>query len=155
MKIIEDTRNQQGKHILLNEDLTKLGHEVIRSKLYVGDYSRLDNMQICIDTKKDWIELAGNICGKQHQRFREECKRAREAGIQLVVLVEEACGVEKWTSPVRKNGKKICHVEPLTLSKAMKTMAEKYGVRFIHCSKVETANMIIKILGGKKWQENE
>lgn len=148
MIIVEDTRNQIGKHQLLNKQLTDLGYEVVRTKLYVGDYTRLDNMSICIDTKKDWVELAGNICGKQHTRFREECLRAKSAHIRLFVLVEEEISIEEWNSPRRRNGSKICNVSKEILNKAMSTMSGKYGVQFLNCSKKETAKKIIEILGG-------
>ncbi len=148
MIIVEDTRNQLGKHKRLNEDLEFLGHQVIRSKLYVGDYSRIDDMTVCIDTKKDWVEVAGNICGKQHSRFREECLRAKNAQIRLVILVEEEVPIETWKSPKKRNGEEICRVSGGVLRKAMATMTEKYGVEFLNCSKTDTANKIIELLGG-------
>lgn len=149
MIILEDTRNQIGKHKTLNENLKALGHTVIRSKLYVGDYAKLNDQTICIDTKKDWLELASNICGKQHARFRSECERALACDIQLIVLIEEAVDLENWTSPVRRTTKKpICSVNPYTLKKAMDTMTERYNVQFMHCSKEYTAELIAKILGG-------
>ncbi len=86
MILFEDTRNQIGKHKRLNADLEKLGHTVERTKLYVGDYADASNMKVYVDTKKDWVELAGNICGKQHERFRNECLRAQNMGYKLVFL---------------------------------------------------------------------
>lgn len=149
MQIVEDTRNQKGKHSKLNQQLLDKGVCVIRSKLYVGDYTRLDNMSVCIDTKKDWVELAGNICGAQHTRFRNECIRAQNAGIRLIILVEEETPILEWISPKKRNGENISNVDPKTLAKAMATMTEKYGVEFRNCDKSKTAEMIIKILGGK------
>lgn len=147
--IVEDTRNQIGKHKALNDEFNKLGVPVIRSKLYVGDYSRLDDQTVCIDTKKDWIELAGNICGKQHERFRNECMRARDADISLIVLVEEETPILEWKAPIKRNGQAISRVSPAMLSKAMSTMSDKYGVRFIHCAKSESAALILKMLRKK------
>lgn len=149
MVLIEDTRNQIGKHKALNDQLSSLGVVVVRSKLYVGDYARIDDLTTCIDTKKDWVEVAGNICGKQHERFRAECVRAKEAGIRLVILVEEEVPIEQWKSPRKRNGGLISHVSSEVLSKAMKTMTEKYGVAFVNCNKNDTAKTIIELLGGK------
>lgn len=149
MILIEDTRNQIGKHKTLNDEFNKLGVPVIRNKLYVGDYARMDNLTICIDTKKDWVELAGNICGKQHERFRDECLRARNAQIRLIILVEEEIPIEAWKSPKKRNGALISHTSNIALSKAMKTMSEKYGVEFMNCGKDQTAKTILKILGGQ------
>ena len=143
MIIVEDTRNQLGKHRQLNADLHKLGHEVIRNKLYVGDYARLDNQTVCIDTKKNWRELASNICGKQHDRFRWECVRATNTHIRLIILVEEETPVELWKSRPQV-GKKA--IEGTILAKAMRTMTERYGVEFMHCHKNLTASKIIEIL---------
>lgn len=148
MILVEDTRNQIGKHKTLNDEFNKLGIAVVRSKLFVGDYSRLDDMTTCIDTKKDWVELAGNICEKQHERFRNECLRAVNAQIRLVVLVEEETPIQHWQSPKKRNGRLISQVSNIVLSKAMKTMTEKYGVEFINCDKTKTAETILKILGG-------
>ena len=146
MIVFEDTRNQVGKHKAINDSLNTMGIPVHRTKLFVGDYTRLDNMTVCIDTKQDWVEVAGNICGKQHERFRNECLRAQHAGIKLVVLVEEEMPIEQWESPKRRNGTLICHVSKAILMKAMLTMAEKYGVEFVNCAKSETAKKIVQIL---------
>lgn len=92
MILLEDTRNVIGKHILKNKYFAENGIEVRRTKLYVGDYTLPDNQSVCIDSKKDIQELIGDICGKQHERFRAECERAKEAGIKLIVLVENEDG---------------------------------------------------------------
>lgn len=149
MIIVEDTRNQIDKHKKINEDLEQLGIKVIRSKLYVGDYTLLNDQTICIDTKKDWLEVAGNICGKQHKRFREECLRAKNVGIKLIILVEESTPLEIWEAPKKRNGQQISQVNKETLQKAIITMEEKYNIQFINCSKYDTAETIINILGGE------
>lgn len=150
MIIVEDTRNQIGKHDKLNKDLENLGVKVVRSKLYVGDYSLLSDQTVCIDTKKDWLEVAGNICGKQHERFRAECLRAKEAEILLIILVEEETPVELWKSPQNRLKVPLTRVSCETLSKAIKTMTEKYGVKFVNCNKNDTAKKILELLKGGK-----
>lgn len=57
-----------------------------QEKLYCGDYQSLDNAKLCIDRKKDLQELCGNVC-QQHERFKAELIRAREAGIQLPLQI--------------------------------------------------------------------
>ena len=153
MIIIEDTRNQIGKHKTLNETLRSMGIKVIRSKLYVGDYSRLDNQTVCIDTKKDWLELVTNLT-KQHQRFRDECLRAKESQIKLFVLVEQNIPAYRWKSPVKRNGKAISQVKGEVLQKIMNTMKEKYDVEFIYCDKKQTAQRLLELLGGKDEGKN-
>ena len=88
MLILCDSRQQEGKHDLKERWFASHGIETRRTKLYVGDYTLPTNQSICIDTKKDIQELVSDICGKQHERFRNECLRAQEAGIKLIILTE-------------------------------------------------------------------
>lgn len=92
MILLEDTRNQTGKHDKKNEFFKLNGIEVRRTKLYTGDYTLPTNQSICVDTKKDIQELVGDICGKSHERFRNELIRAQESGIKLYILVENEGG---------------------------------------------------------------
>lgn len=98
--LIEDTRNQPGKHKAKNEYWKSQGIKVIRSKLPCGDYALLTDMSMVIDSKKDLQELTSNICGKQHERFRRECQLAQDNGIQLIILVEnqreQIKGTDVW-----------------------------------------------------------
>lgn len=145
--LIEDTRQQHGKHDLKAKYFTENDIAVIRHGLYVGDYARLDNQLIVVDTKKDVVEIAANICGPQHERFRNECLRAKEYGIKLVVLIEEEVSdLAEWKSPRKKNGQPYTHVSGATLKKAMQTMTEKYGVEFRFCQKAEAGQRIVEIL---------
>ena len=147
MVIIEDTRNQIGKHDILNEQLSQLGHQVIRSKLFVGDYTKAKDQSVCIDTKKDIQELWGNICGKQHERFRNECIRAKQAEISLIILIEEQTPIQRWKKPTKGKYKAESGNSGEILYKAMTTMHQKYGVQFRQCNKSETAKIIIELLG--------
>lgn len=149
MIIIEDTRNKIGKHEKLNNDLAKMGHTVIRNKLLAGDYARADTQKIIVDTKQDWVEVAGNLCGNQHQRFKRECELAKQCEIKLIILVEQDCEPEEWIVPRRKSGKPITQVKPQILAKIIKTMQERYGVEFQHCDKKQTALKIIELLKGE------
>ena len=142
--IISDTRQQEGKHEAKLAYFKAQGYKVVRTKLFVGDYARLDNQTIAIDTKKDFLELCGNVCGNQHERFRDECKRAKECGIQLIVLREEIPphgNLAEWHSPRTK-------VKGETLAKCLRTMQERYGVKFGFCDKASTGKIIINILKG-------
>lgn len=92
MILLEDTRNQPGKHDMKNQYFSEHGIEVRRTKLYTGDYTLPTDQSVCIDTKKDIQELVGDICGKSHERFRNELIRAQESGIKLYILVENYGG---------------------------------------------------------------
>ena len=89
MIIQMDTREQCGKKDHILSYFEQAGIKVVRSKLFVGDWTRLDKQDVCIDTKTGGLQEAyGNVV-QQHVRFRNECIRARQNGIRLIVLVEE------------------------------------------------------------------
>ena len=91
MVIIEDTRQQTGKHDIKHNWFVTHGISLVRCKLPWGDYAIAP--KITIDTKRDMDEIAGNICGKEHKRFINECKAARDAGCKLIILVENDLGI--------------------------------------------------------------
>jgi ribosome-associated protein len=153
MIIVIDTRQQAAKHLQKELYFKSINVSTIRSKLIVGDYMRLDNGTVCIDTKKDILEIAGNICGKQHERFRNECLLAQKCGIKLIVLIEELPlngDLSNWTSPKNKKGESLSRVNGATLKKCMATMTEKYGVIFEFATKTGCPKRIIEILGGQQ-----
>lgn len=177
MILLEDTRNQVSKHKMKNNWFAENDIEVRRTKLYVGDYTLPANQKICVDTKENIGEIVNNICGKSHERFRNELIRAQEAEIQLYILVENEDGincledVKKWHNPrldiyVRDTsnllgyyqngrprfGKKRKYptaTKGITLFKAMYTMQEKYGARFIFCHPNEAGAKVIELLGDR------
>ena len=65
MILLCDTRQQAGKHTLKDDYFRKQGIVVNRTKLYCGDYTLPTNQSICIDTKKDFTELIGDIHTKK------------------------------------------------------------------------------------------
>lgn len=152
MIILEDTRQQANKHRLKHEYWSEHGIEVVRTKLLVGDYM-LFGGTICVDTKMDVEEIAGNIGGSNHARFREECKLAKRIGATLIVLVENLNGfrsiqdVTAWVNPnLNKTARSI---EGPRLAKAMNTMSERYGVQFTFCSPEDSGRMVIDLLNGE------
>lgn len=150
MVIQEDTRQQAGKHDLKHDWFSGHGVELVRSKLPFGDYALVPS--VAVDTKKDMEEIAANICGKEHTRFINECKAAKAAGCTLVILVENTVGIRElsqvhtWVNP-RAIYSKNC-VQGSRLQKAMETISERYGVRFLFCQPEESAERIIAILWG-------
>lgn len=152
MIILEDTRQQANKHRLKHEYWSEHGIEVVRTKLLVGDYM-LFGGTICVDTKMDVEEIAGNIGGSNHARFREECKLAKRIGATLIVLVENLNGfrsiqdVTTWVNPnLNKTARSI---EGPRLAKAMNTMSERYGVQFTFCAPEDSGRMVIDLLNGE------
>lgn len=149
MILLEDTRQQANKHKLKHEYWCEHGVEIIRTKLLVGDYMVFGGT-ICVDTKMSVEEIAQNIGGREHARFREECKLAKRIGATLIILVENTEGfrsvedVTAWVNPnINKTSRSI---EGPRLAKAMRTMSERYGVQFLFCTPEESGGMVLELL---------
>lgn len=159
-----DTREHRTEWERIKKQFDKEGIQYFRSKLYVGDYLSLDNPRLVIDRKKDLQELCGNVC-QQHERFKAELVRAREAGIQLIILCEHGEEIKSvgdvyfWENPRKHeirwktiNGKKVKTVisekatDGYQLHKSLCTIRDRYGVRFEFCSKDETGKKIVELL---------
>lgn len=152
--IIEcDTRQQKQKHITDYFDKNEIKY--IRNKLYCGDYKRVDGTKIIIDTKKDLVEIAGNLCRtSEHQRLKKEIAKACDIGCERFIfliasnVISDVSEVHNWKVPTRKDGSLYTKVRPEVLQKIMETMQTKYGVEFIFCPKISMGKKIIEILGG-------
>ena len=148
MTIIEDTRQKSGMHKLKHQHFEEMKVEIVRNMLPFGDYALPPT--ISVDTKADMAEIASNI-GSDHQRFKRECIAARDAGCQLIILVENTDGitcvndVHKWVNPEQIYRPRAISGE--RLQKAMLTMSERYGVRFEFCKPEESAKRITELLG--------
>lgn len=194
MILIEDKGQKEGQHILKNRYFSENDIEVLRAPLPVGDYiiatdkvvdvihrksvrkteikkmDFLGSYNISVDTKKDMQEIVGNICGKAHPRFRDECILAQNNGIKLYVLIENTDGVKsiddvfRWQNPRMHRYNKIAYMHNIgkwlnvalpkakpttgqTLAKAMLTMQLKYGVEFLFCRPEEAGEKILELLG--------
>lgn len=156
--LIEDTRQQAGKHGLKRRWFEEHGIEVVRSKLIVGDYMLVGGT-VSVDTKKDVYELLADV-EQQHARFVGELETAQRLGIQLWVLVENRHGVtglstlEKWVEPMdhymmrKKKAPNAQRKGGRRLAKACRTMEERYGARFAFCRPSEAGEFVMRILEG-------
>ncbi len=187
MVLIEDSRQQQwagDKHSNIHRHCKRAGIEVIRTALPFGDYclpgayieetttyttadgeERISSKKtpikgtIWVDTKRDLIEISGNLQSSDHKRIKAECIRSQDAGCQLVILIEEMppCGmVDLWVPPVfthstktHRAGQPITRANPVLLRKIMETMTEKYGVKFAFCDRSQTGRILLAILNGE------
>ena len=142
-----DTREKARAIQQIKAEFSRQGIETITSKLYVGDYARLDNMTTVIDRKQNLNELAGNVVEK---RFHEEIKRASAHGIHIIFLVEHGKGIKDlidvlfWENPRIKESPRCISGEHLF--KSMTTLSERYGVEWQFCTKRETGRRIVEIL---------
>lgn len=190
MKIYVDKAQQDGKHELKHDYLKSKGYELVFIPLPEGDYvledERFEDMindkskrnakiskndisfsdYISVDTKRNIQEIVGNICGKSHERFKNECKRAMHKKVKFYVLVENEDNVQtiddllhwenprakqaKWITTVSGQRRKVLAHEDATkgetLAKAMLTMQERYGVEFLFCTPEGSAQKILELL---------
>lgn len=149
MVILEDTRQQEGKHKNIENYFSKAGIQVERCCLYVGDYAIANDQSRAVDTKQDVLEIAKDILSSEHERFKRECYRAQEAGIKLLILIEEVLpdgGLVNWKPPKDSRGRALSTVKGETLRRAMLTMTVKYGVRFRFCDSRQTGRIIAEYL---------
>lgn len=166
MQIQVDTREHKEEWDRISKQFDTLGVQYFRSKLYVGDYMSLDNPRLCIDRKKDLQELCGNVT-QQHERFKAELIRAKDAGIKLIILVEHGKEIKSmddvifWQNPRKhtviwrwENGKRVKSVisakavDGCQLYKSLCTIRDRYDVDFAFCQKNETGAKIVDLLGG-------
>lgn len=168
MTIIEDTGQKVGQHTNISDWCKENGITLRRQKLNVGDYQ--SPPRVAVDTKYGMAEIYSDIVS-DHERFRNECLRAQEDGIQLVILIEEENirtleEAKKWKNPriakwerdngfvvrAQKAGKMLNHKVPKPpvsserLVGMMTAMTMKYGVIFTFCHPDKTGETVYRIL---------
>lgn len=193
MKIAVDKNQFAGSHGKSNakkhNDMKRMGIEIIPIPLPFGDYcvvtdelqetidrrgdklKKVDiigDVKLSVDSKKDLLEVCGNICGKSHPRFRDEVILAKKMNAKLIILVEEpdihdVRDVFRWQNPRMRRYNYIKYMHSIgkwdnvplpkkpptsgkTLAKAMITIHKKYGVDWIFCSKEEAGKKIVELL---------
>lgn len=197
VKLIEDKAQQMAKHKKKNDYWKSIGVEVERVPVPVGDYiicnekvqdvldrkakrgtlvkkmDLLGTFNISVDTKKDIQELIGDLCGKSHERFRDELILAQNNGVKLYILVENDGGwvdkkqtiwnktitslddLHSWKNPrlfIWRKGKQLypSATKGITLQKICKTCQDKYGCEFIFCSSKDAGKKVLELLGVEK-----
>ena len=196
IRLIEDYGNKQGLHTKKNEWWLTHNIEVTRYPLPCADYilvnDRVQEMldrkkargippkkmdfaglyDVAVDSKRDILEICGNVCGKSHARFIDEVSWAKNNGVKLYILVENdeqnltkdgsiknevihsLDELPQWKNPrlfIRKGGKQLypTATRGITLFKALKTIETKYGCTFVFCSSNEAAQKIVELLKGE------
>lgn len=147
--IYVDTREKQRAIQKILAHFGKVGRNVIRQKLDVGDYMLTPDGNLSVDRKQNLAELAVNF-GKDRPRFVAECKRAMSRDVKLVILVEHG-GAIKDIESVREWKNPRLAVSPYALSgpriyQLMKTFEKRYNVQWEFCCKQTTGKKILEIL---------
>lgn len=193
--LLEDVNNKLDHHAIKHNYWEKQGIEIMRYRLPVGDYvlandkifdviarkkargiqpkmmDFLGTYNVCCDSKFDIGELVSGVCGKQHDRLRDECILAQNNGIRLFFVVENKGGLikgtkiinptirrledlHKWVNPrlcIFKSGKQAypSATRGKTLMKACMTLRERYKCDFVFCTPEESGKLIVDILRGE------
>ena len=152
MTILVDTREKPQAIQLIMAEFEKQGVTVIRNKLYVGDYQRLDNPMLVVDRKQNLNEICNNVV-QDRKRFAAELQRAKDVGIHVVILIEHSryvrCleDVRNWVNPRLKESPMAVSGE--RLYRILYQVGRYYGCEFRFCDKRDTGKRIIEILNGR------
>lgn len=149
--ILTDTRQQKENHI--NRKFDKQGILHIRTGLPSADYMALRyidgegfqlDYSVLIDTKKDILELCGNLT-KGHQRLVNEVEKGHLLGCKDFVFligdskIKTPADIINWQSDRTQ-------VKGERLLKIMQTFKEHHDCRFIIVPKSEMGERIIDLL---------
>lgn len=152
--ILIDTREKPQAIANIKKYFDAHGIKYESKKLDFGDYMTDEHGGISIDRKQNIDELAKN-CTVEHERFRRELERARNAGAKLVLLVtqnrytfrteritvREPIDLIRWQSRYSVvNGDRVYRI----LCKWM----NEYDLDIVFCAKNSTGHIITKILFG-------
>ena len=159
-----DTRQKRKHHDAKERYFREQGHELVMSKMLVGDYCIPSNGSVVVDTKADLSELYSNLI-QQHTRFHNECVLAQKAGIKLYILIENKVGIRsiddvvKWKNPqffhhykVKRKAERMGLKPPkepasnVQLIKIMRSMNRDYGVEFRFCTPQESGAEVLRLL---------
>ncbi len=148
MIIQEDTRQKPSKNADIRKQLEALGHTVRRFGMLCGDYQIFGKGDVVIDTKQDMQEVYSNVI-TDHERFANEARLAREAGIWRNPRRE------RWfmVKAMQRKGKMLTVKQSKTppcasdrLQKAMVTMTLRYGITWLFCKRENVGAEIIRLL---------
>lgn len=156
MFILVDTREKPQEMSRITDTFQQMGVRYDRTKLYIGDYLEFGNPFLVVDRKKSIDELAGNLCTRgERERLKREIQRAADAGVTLVILVEQ----NSYKEGDRRI--KLGSIEDLMLWESRYSMmtgekiyrilvswCAKYPIRVEFCAKRDTGKRIVEILGG-------
>ena len=95
---------------------------------------------------KNNIEIVSNLCQTtQHERIKREISKARELGCKKFIFL--ICDNKiKTPSDLLNWSSKRTKVKGETICKIMKTMQQKYDIKFLFTSKQKAGKVIIDLL---------
>ena len=151
MDIQIDSREKSKAIQKILRTFDRRGVNYFVSKLPVGDYISLDNARLSVDRKQNLLELCNNTT-QDSKRFIAELERAEHMGIKLIVLCEHGGGIERledvmyWKNPRLRESPLAVSGE--RLYRKLSAISRAHNVRFEFCTKQQTGDRIIELLGG-------
>lgn len=154
--VLTDTRQQKEEHILKEFDKQGILH--IQTKLDSADYMALrydeekgfyKDYSILIDTKKDLLEICGNLAHtSEHQRLVREVELGYLLGAtEFIFLIGEKN--IKTIDDIKNWSNKHTKVKGEILYKIMCSFKEHHNCRFIICDKKDLGKKVIDLLSKK------
>lgn len=155
--LIIDTREKPKAIANIIKTFDAAGIKYETSKLLFGDYMDFNRPGLVIDRKQNIAELAKNVTGpkKERERFVAELERAKAAGAELVILVEQnkykyngqwkrvetITDLMLWSSPHTSiQGEKVY--------RTLAALQYRYNIIVKFCDKRTTGKEIIKLIYG-------
>ena len=150
--LLADTRERKNEHILKYFDKHGIQYKI--EKIDTGDYMNTENPSVRVERKMSLSELAHNLLSPDRARFYREIRRARDSGIQLIILCEHGPDVKTFADV--KNWKpKFGKVTGKALADAIFRLELAYGVPVYYCGKRSTGKRILEILSQEDADGNE
>lgn len=155
MRLIEVDSREKPKAIKsIIQYFEHNGIKYVTNKLLFGDYRDYNKPGIVIDRKHNIAELAAN-CTSEHERFRHELERARDAGATLYILVEQnrymssgqTIKVEKLSDLLRWSSK-YTMIRGEKVFRVLVGWMREFPVKVVFCDKRQTGRMIVQIIYG-------
>ena len=157
--LIIDSREKPKAIQRILSQFDEAGIKYETSKLLFGDYMDYSRPRLVIDRKQNIAELAKN-CTREHERFRAELERAKAAGAQLVILVEQNRYKDRdtWIS-VKGIGDLMLWSSPHTtirgekVFRVLSSWVNKYNLSVEFCDKRQTGKKILQIIYGDAFND--
>lgn len=152
--LIIDTREKPKAIGNILKTFDEYGVRYESSKLLFGDYMDWNRPNIVIDRKQNIAELAKNVT-VELKRFTAELERAKAAGAELVILVEQnkykyngqwkhvenIVDLMLWTNPHTSiQGEKVY--------RTLAALQYRYNIIVKFCDKRQTGKKIIELIYG-------
>jgi hypothetical protein len=149
--ILADTRQQLDNHITKHFDKQNINW--IRTKLDSADYMAvrygngfIKDYSTLIDTKKDLLELCGNLChSSEHARVVREIELGQSLGCTNFIFLIANNDI-KTPEDIKNWSNKNTKVKGETLLKVMTTFKQHHNCRFVIVPKKEMGAKIIELL---------